>query len=43
MKSMLMGTVKLGKMTADQAKMCWSILKPSTNMEDLKDVDLVSP
>ena len=42
MKAQLMGTVKIGKMTAEQAKLCFSILKPTTNMEDLKNVDIVS-
>lgn len=41
LKTQLMGTVKLGKMTADQAKQCMSILKPSVKMDDLRNVDLV--
>ena len=41
MKAQLMGTVKRGKITAEQAKQCLSILKSSTNFEDLKIVDLV--
>ena len=42
MKAQLMGTVKLGKITAEQAKQCLSKLKPTTNFEELKNVDLVS-
>jgi 3-hydroxyacyl-CoA dehydrogenase len=41
-KTQLMGTVRLGKMTADQAKQCMGILRSSVNIDDLKDVDLVS-
>ena len=41
MKAQLMGTVKRGKITAEQAKQCLSILNPTTNFEDLKNVDLV--
>ncbi|XP_060598193.1 peroxisomal bifunctional enzyme-like, partial [Ruditapes philippinarum] len=40
-KTQLMGTVRLGKMTADQAKQCMGILRSSVNIDDLKDVDLV--
>ena len=42
LKTQLMGTVRLGKMTAEQAKQCLGILKPTVNMEDLQNVDLVS-
>ncbi|WAQ94308.1 ECHP-like protein [Mya arenaria] len=41
MKSQLMMTVKLGKMTSDQAMKCWDTLKPSVLLEDMKTVDLV--
>ena len=41
MKAQLMGTVKRGKITAEQAKHYLSLLTSTTNFEDLKNVDLV--
>ncbi|KAH3795882.1 peroxisomal bifunctional enzyme-like [Dreissena polymorpha] len=41
LRGQLMGTVRLGKMTAGEAEVCLSRLKPSTSMEDLKHVDMV--
>ena len=41
MKAQLASTVKRGKLTAEQAKLCFSVLKPTTNIEDLKICDLV--
>ena len=41
MKAQLAGSVRLGKLTPEQAKLCFSILKPTTNIEDLKICDVV--
>ncbi|KAL4222996.1 enoyl-CoA hydratase isomerase [Mactra antiquata] len=40
-KAQLMRTVQLGKLSTEQAKKCFTMLKPTTNIEDLKNVDLV--
>ena len=42
MKAQIAGTVRLGKITPEQAKLCFTILKPTTKIEDLQICDLVS-
>ena len=42
LRSLYEGSVKLGRMSPEQAKQCLSLLKPTVDYQQAKDADIVS-